>query len=152
MTDKLSRFRNLSGSQFDRSRWSKAAAPQRAERDIDQARVAYDQRKLIPARITQALDLRQLYGPEVDEACDAVEPDVDRWEAGELYPTWEQVLLLAKLTDFPPKYFFLPMSSTPEWTSLQWHLPGYKPPPPPILAFKPEAFTAKPTPMQGALW
>jgi hypothetical protein len=105
--DKLSRFRNLSGTQFDRKRWSQAAAPQRREDSLARARADYDQHKLIPARITQALDLRGLYGPEVDEACDAAEPDVDQWEAGDLYPTWDQVLLLAKLTDFLPK-FLLP--------------------------------------------
>lgn len=34
-----------------------------------------------PERLTAALDLRELYGPEVDIACGAVEPAVDRWEA-----------------------------------------------------------------------
>jgi hypothetical protein len=42
--------------------------------------------------------MARLEGPEVDIACGAKEPDVDRWEEGELYPTWEQLVLLAELT------------------------------------------------------
>lgn len=53
--------------------------------------------KLVPARITQLLDRHQLYGPEVDIACGATEPAVDKWEAGEWYPTWEQACRLADL-------------------------------------------------------
>lgn len=62
----------------------------------------------IPARITTALDLRGLYGPEVDIACDAQEPDVDRWEDPDdpLLPTAEQVALLAKLTGYPVLFFY----------------------------------------------
>lgn len=73
------KFRNLSGRQFDRSRWSAAAAPQRSERIQRQARVDYDQHKLVPARITMALDVCGLYGPEVDAACDAAEPRWSCW-------------------------------------------------------------------------
>jgi hypothetical protein len=58
-----------------------------------------------PWRITSALDIRGLYGPEVDEACGVKEPTVDKWEAGEVYPTWEQLLALATLTGFPIGYF-----------------------------------------------
>lgn len=60
---------------------------------------------LIPARITQVLDMRGLYGPEVDEACGVEEPTVDQWEAGEVYPTWEQVLALSALTGHGPIWF-----------------------------------------------
>lgn len=60
---------------------------------------------IIPARITQALDLRSLYGPEVDAALGVEEPTVDRWEAGELYPTWEQVQSLSKLTGMGERWF-----------------------------------------------
>ena len=60
---------------------------------------------IIPARITQALDLRSLYGPEVDAALGVEEPTVDRWEAGELYPTWEQVVALADLTGLGERWF-----------------------------------------------
>jgi hypothetical protein len=60
--------------------------------------------ELQPYLITQALDARALYGPEVDAACGASEPDVDLWEAGELYPTWRQVLLLADLCGMTPRF------------------------------------------------
>lgn len=64
--------------------------------------------RAIPWRITSALDMRSLYGPEVDEACGVEEPTVDRWEAGEVYPTWEQLNSLARLTGFPVQYFTRP--------------------------------------------
>lgn len=51
--------------------------------------------KLVPAAITMHLGV--LDGPEVDAACLAVEPEVDQWEAGILYPTWEQTAALAAL-------------------------------------------------------
>lgn len=54
---------------------------------------------VIPARITMMLDLRSLYGPEVDAACGVEEPTVDRWESGEVYPTWEQLQALARLCE-----------------------------------------------------
>lgn len=59
----------------------------------------------VPHRITLALDIRQLHGPQVDRDCGAREPDVDQWETGEKYPTWEQLLALAELTAFPPEFF-----------------------------------------------
>lgn len=59
----------------------------------------------VPYRITLALDIRQLYGPQVDAACGAKEPDVDQWETGEKYPTWEHLQLLAELTQFPVEFF-----------------------------------------------
>jgi hypothetical protein len=65
------------------------------------------QGKPYPRRITQALDSRELYGPEVDIACGAVEPAVDRWETGEEVPTWEQLEKLAELTHYPIAFFFM---------------------------------------------
>lgn len=62
----------------------------------------------VPARITLALDARGLYGPEVDISCGAVEPAVDNWEAGIEVPTAEQVKLLAALTGYPIRSFYLP--------------------------------------------
>lgn len=59
-----------------------------------------------PKRITLALDAKGLYGPEVDIACGAQEPDVDRWETGELVPTAEQLVKLAALTEVPVGFFF----------------------------------------------
>ena len=40
-------------------------------------------------------------GEWVDLACGVQEPAVDSWEAGLLYPTWEQLCRLAALTDTP---------------------------------------------------
>jgi hypothetical protein len=61
-----------------------------------------------PERITTALDIRQLYGPEVDQALGGEEPMVDEWEAGVRVPTFEQMQRLAVLTGFPVKFFYLP--------------------------------------------
>lgn len=61
-----------------------------------------------PERITAALDMQGLYGPEVDEALGGQEPMVDEWESGERIPTKEQVHALARLTGFPVKFFYLP--------------------------------------------
>lgn len=118
--------------------------------DEKAAHALWAEGKLIPHRITMALDLRKLYGPEVDAACGAAEPDVDRWEAGELYPTWEQLKLLSDLTGLLPKWFFLPVNPELMWTSLDIHMPGTAKPP--VLAFKPQSRTAKRTPNQATLW
>lgn len=61
-----------------------------------------------PERITQALDLRELYGPEVDQALGGEEPMVDEWESGERVPTLEQMQRLAVLTGFSVRYFYQP--------------------------------------------
>lgn len=93
-----------------------------------------------PARITFALDAKGLYGPEVDEACKASEPDVDLWEAGKLYPTWEQVLALAQLTGCFPRFFMdTPQRPAADETSLRYHVP------PSVLAAPepPTRFTAE---------
>lgn len=60
---------------------------------------------VVPVNITRALDLMELYGPEVDRACNAAEPEVDRWEEGTLYPRWDQVVALAALTERPAAWF-----------------------------------------------
>lgn len=61
-----------------------------------------------PERITVALDICDLYGPEVDEALGGQEPMVDEWETGERVPTSEQVQALSVLTGFPVAFFYLP--------------------------------------------
>ena len=61
-----------------------------------------------PERITQALDLREMDGPEVDEALGGEEPMVDEWESGDRVPTLEQVQALAELTQFPVRFFYQP--------------------------------------------
>lgn len=69
--------------------------------------------RVVPARITMALDIRGLDGPEVDEACGTAEPYVDLWECGLEVPTAEQVRLLAELTDFPVVWFYQPIPAGP---------------------------------------
>jgi len=61
-----------------------------------------------PERITIALDMRDLYGPEVDRALGGEEPMVDEWESGALVPSLAQVQCLAHLTGFPVRFFYLP--------------------------------------------
>lgn len=68
-----------------------------------------------PERITMALDICGLYGPEVDQALGGEEPMVDEWEAGVRIPTLEQVQALAELTGYSVRFF-------------------YQPPPPPITS------------------
>lgn len=63
-------------------------------------------RKPIPYRITTALDMADLHGPEVDAALGVPEPTVDLWEEGKLVPTGDQLERLAELTGFAVEYFF----------------------------------------------
>lgn len=70
---------------------------------------AQDGDVVVPYRITQALDLRAMYGPGVDEACGVREPTVDQWETGEVEPTAEQLRKLAVLTDLPIEFFYRPV-------------------------------------------
>lgn len=61
-------------------------------------------------RITVALDLRGLYGPEVDEAlgvADAFDTVVDSWEAGDLIPTESDIRRLSMLTGMLPAWFYM---------------------------------------------
>lgn len=83
-----------------------------------------------PAAISFALDAKGLYGPDVDTACLAAEPDVDMWERGALYPTWEQLVALAALTGNTPRFFCLWDNPVPfEATSLRFHVPEFDRPP-----------------------
>lgn len=75
---------------------------------LDDQRIAARGGRPYPERITLALDSRGLDGPEVDEACDAVEPAVDRWETGDDVPTFDQLRALAALTGYPLEFFYLP--------------------------------------------
>jgi hypothetical protein len=76
-----------------------------AAQSWQQARRAWEAGLIVPHRITLALDARGLYGPDVDLECGALEPAVDEWEAGTRYPTWEQLLKLARLCQAPPAFF-----------------------------------------------
>lgn len=65
-----------------------------------------------PARITLALDMCCLYGPVVDEALGVLTADadvVDKWETGEIIPTYEQICRLATLTGMFADWFYLPL-------------------------------------------
>lgn len=63
-----------------------------------------------PYLITMWLDAKDLYGPEVDRACGVEEPTVDQWEAGHVYPTWEQLCALAELCGVRPWAFIREIS------------------------------------------
>src|SRR5690606_29771885 len=75
------------------------------EKRLQEAHARWKAGYVVPDRITLFLDYRDLYGPEVDHACGVEEPTVDRWEAGELYPTWEQLTALAALCQVGPIVF-----------------------------------------------
>jgi hypothetical protein len=83
-----------------RQRYQAAVDKQRRDRNYSKTPV--------PQRITAALDVQGLFGPEVDRACGVEEPTVDLWESGEMVPTPEQVEALACLTGFPVHYFYKP--------------------------------------------
>lgn len=91
--------------------------------DIDAARTEWAAGHVYPHRITQALNIRNLDGPEVDRACGVEEPAVDEWEQGVRYPTWEQLLALARLTGFDPWFFTRPVRHIiqPSDTSMPFH-------------------------------
>lgn len=89
-----------------RVRYGTAVAKQRNDALIATGRV-------VPARITLALDLGGHEGPDVDIACGAVEPAVDLWECGIETPTGEQLRLLSELTDFPLAWFYMPIEPGP---------------------------------------
>ncbi len=125
-----------------------AATTRRNKRKLERLaddRIAYRlwrSGELKPHLITAALDFKKLYGPEVDLACGAKEPDVDLWEAGKLYPTWEQLLLLAKLVEKTPRFLcgkHVPLQIAQ--TSMRFHVLDV-PAPPPVWSFEPEAVAA----------
>lgn len=108
------------------------------------ARRAWAAGKVVPHRITTALDLHALYGPEVDAACGVEEPAVDEWEAGTRYPTWEQLCLLAELCGVTPWMFVMDVPREfPVQTSMRFHRIGgqcdTRLTPPPVRMFTPEA-------------
>lgn len=127
---------------------SRAAVARRNRRNITRTeddRIAYRlwrAGELKPYLITHALNARNLYGPEVDKACGASEPDVDLWEAGKLYPTWRQVLLLADLCGVTPRLLCSRREPIPmQQTSLRFHTPDIETTPT-VWAFTTEAVQA----------
>lgn len=114
---------------------SRTAAPPFA---LTETKGKWNAGQVAPHRITTALNLRGLYGPEVDAACGVQEPDVDAWETGTLYPTWEQLLKLADLTGVHPDFFTRmdPPFSGPTTIDLHLRMPAR---PEPVLEFSHQA-------------
>ena len=94
--------------------WRKREAIDRVMVKVDDAAVRRDPAAYFagqiptPERITMALDMRDLYGPEVDQALGGEDPMVDEWESGARVPNLTQVQALAMLTQFPIRFFYLP--------------------------------------------
>lgn len=99
--------------------------------------------RVVPHLITMALDADGLYGPDVDRACLVAEPTVDRWEAGEVYPSWEQLCALAELTGKQPSWFMeAGQNHLTEWdTTMRFHAKLGEPKPP-VLRFTQAAIDA----------
>jgi transcriptional regulator with XRE-family HTH domain len=96
--------------------------------NIEGAHAGWAAGHIYPHRITQALNSRKLDGPEVDRACGVEEPAVDEWEMGIRYPTWQQLLALAKLTDYPVGFFTRPVRHIiePADTSMPFHFDRHR--------------------------
>lgn len=137
----------LTSQEVDERRRRRAAERNRAAlRTAAADRIAYEKWRhglVVPARITWALDAQDLYGPDVDAACGGEEPDVDLWEAGVRYPTWEQLLALARLTGYMTAYFCEPVGAIHfVATSLRFHTRGGWTPERPVVSFTREAVAA----------
>lgn len=105
---------------------------------VDGAYAAWRHGDIAPWRITLALNARGLYGPEVDRACGVEEPAVDEWEAGRAYPTFDQLLALATLTEYPV-WSFIDRGSKPLTaadTSMRFHVRMPKRPVEPVMRFE----------------
>jgi hypothetical protein len=114
----------------NRDKLAQAAGDARIERSLAEAKRMWQAGLVRPAAISFALDAKGLYGPEVDTACLAAEPDVDMWERGALYPTWEQLVALAELTGNTPRFFCMWDNPVPfEATTLRFHVPEFDAPP-----------------------
>lgn len=104
------------------------------------------QGRIVPDRITAALDCQGLEGPDVDVACLAQEPDVDMWEEGTRYPTWEQLLALCELTGMTPRFFTMRATENIAGkSSLRFHVHPSELAElnqPPVTHFTPEAVAA----------
>lgn len=87
----------------DRDKYKMTLQRQRTDRELVS-------KKPVPYRITTALDMWGLFGPEVDRELGGEEPMVDLWESGDLVPTREQIDALAELTQYPVKFFYAPVT------------------------------------------
>lgn len=143
--------------QRHRDRTARRNKQQLAERRAEQVRLLDDKiayqlwaaGQLVPDRITACLDAQGLEGPEVDVACLAREPEVDLWEAGVLYPSWEQTLALAHLCHVTPRFLMHDYKDShtidPRDTTLRFHLPAhaFEDDGPPVLRFTEAAIRAR---------
>jgi hypothetical protein len=135
----------------DRQRYDKVLREQ--QRDRTRSRTP------VPERITAALDLAELDGPEVDVACGTFERnpagDVDAWEDPNdpRLPTREQVELLAKLTGQPVGFFYEPWTPPPG-TIIVCSRSGPKGKRCQVIDTRPDAkvIPLKPEPTQGELF
>ncbi len=59
-----------------------------------------------PHRISRALDMAGLFGPEADGQLGVAEPALDLWEAGALVPTAGQLGELARRAGVPVEWFY----------------------------------------------
>jgi len=93
-----------------------------------------------PHSITIALDRAEQHGPKVDIALGVMEPTVDWWEAGIVYPRWQDVLNLAELCKVVPSILTCRhMWIDPRLTTLVYHVRDEHLRPPLVLAFTPQA-------------
>lgn len=79
-----------------------------------------------PHRITVALNRAKLEGPTADAKLGAVEPALDRWEAGLEQPTQAQLERLAGMANVPFEFFWLPDAADPPLMFARIHLGGRK--------------------------
>lgn len=114
------------------------------EQAMAKARADWAAGRVVPWLITITLDAKHLHGPEVDAACGVAEPGVDMWEAGTLYPTFEQLCALAEYTGKTPGYFMNRpgiVGFRPSDTSMRFHV-RVDDEKEPVMAFRPEAVAA----------
>jgi transcriptional regulator with XRE-family HTH domain len=76
-----------------------------------------------PWALTTALDLEDLWDPELSAAVGCVIGEIDRWEEGTTAPTVEQAKALARITGFPLRWFYQP-GPPPEMTATIFMCPG----------------------------
>jgi transcriptional regulator with XRE-family HTH domain len=138
----------LTADEIEAARRARAVAANKEriahERAMQKARSDWAAGRVVPWLITIALDADGLDGPEVDEACGVPEPGVDMWEAGTLYPSFEQLCALAKLTGKSPGYFMNRpgvVGIKPSDTTLRFHM-SMDGEMEPVMAFTPEAIAA----------
>lgn len=59
-----------------------------------------------PSRITVALDMAGLFGPEADATLGVAEPTIDLWETGAMVPTEAQLADIAARAGITVEWFY----------------------------------------------